>query len=102
MQLKVVVRACYGAYFVVHALAPNFASGGPAACMMLPFRISVQLSLEPLIAHVVCNFMHEQLPLYFYLIPGLTHFDCFDRSVYFQCALCNKTWLKFRKAFCLF
>ena len=23
-------------------------------------------------------------------------------SVYSQCALCNRTWLKFRKAFCLF
>ena len=32
-DLKVIVRACYGAYFVAHVfeyLAPNFASGRPA------------------------------------------------------------------------
>ena len=44
----------------------------------------------------------EQLPVYFYLITWRIQLDCFDRSVYSQCALCNKTWLKFRKAFCLF
>ena len=33
LRFKVVVRACYGAYFVKHIfkyLAPNFASGRPA------------------------------------------------------------------------
>ena len=43
----------------------------------------------------------EQLPAYFYLIAGRIQLDCFDRSVYSHCALYNKTWLKFRKAFCL-
>ena len=51
---------------------------------MLLFRISVQLSLEHLIAH------------------ARIQLDCFDISVYSQRALCNRTWLKFRKAFCLF
>ena len=46
--------------------------------------------------------MLEQLPMYFYLITGRIQLDYFDRSVNSQCALCNKTWLKFRKAFCLF
>ena len=36
------------------------------------------------------------------LNTGRIQFDCFDRSACSQCALCNKTWLKFRKAFCLF
>ena len=43
--MKVVVRACYAAYFDAHAfkhLAPNFVSGKP----------------EPLIAYVVCNSQH--------------------------------------------
>ena len=71
--------------------------------MMPLFRISVQLSVEPLIVpRSVTPSLLEQLPLYFYLIIGRIQLDCFDRSVYSQYALCNKTWLKFRKAFCLF
>ena len=70
--------------------------------MTLLYRISVQLSVEPLIAHAVCNSQFvEQLPWYFYLTIGRIQRDCFDMSAYAQCALCNKTWLKFRKAFCL-
>ena len=41
--------------------------------------------------------MLEQLPVSFYLITGRIQLDCFDRPVYSQCALCYKTWLKFRK-----
>ena len=55
MFFKVVVCACCGAYFVAHVfkyLAPNFVSG------MLLFRISVQLNVETLIAHAVCNSQH--------------------------------------------
>ena len=40
LMLKVVVRACYGAYFVAHIfkyLAPNFASGRPAWCCFVEF-----------------------------------------------------------------
>ena len=71
--------------------------------MMLLFRISVQLSVEPLIAHASATpSTSEQLPVYFYLITGRIQLYCFDRSVYSQCTLCNKTWLKFRKSFCLF
>ena len=42
------------------------------------FRISVQLSVERLIAHVVCNSQHA--PVYFYLITGRIQLNCFDRS----------------------
>ena len=35
------------------------------------------------------------------LIIGRIQLDCFDMSAYSQCALCNKTWVKFRKAFFL-
>ena len=61
-RLKVVVRACCRAYFVAHVvrnLAPNFVSGRCSCfCMMLLFRISVQLSAEPLIAFAICNSQH--------------------------------------------
>ena len=40
----------------------------------------------------------EHLPVYFYLITGRIQLDCFDRSVYSQCALYDRTWLKFRKS----
>ena len=43
--------------------------------------------------------MLQELPVYFYSITGRSQLDCFDRSVYSQCVLSNKTWLKFRKAF---
>ena len=59
--------------------------------MMLPFTISVQLSVERLIANTVTPSTLEQLPMYFYLITGRIQLDCFDRSVYSQCALYNKT-----------
>ena len=50
---------------------------------MLLFRISVELNVEPLIAHTVCNsqLAIEQLPVYFYLIIGRIQLDCFDMSV---------------------
>ena len=71
--------------------------------MMLLFEVFVQLIVEPLIAHVVCNSQQlEQLRVCFYLNTGHIQLDCFDRSVYSQCALCNKTWLKFRNTFSLF
>ena len=57
---KVVVRACYGAYLVAHVfkyLAPNFVSGDLHDAALI---ISVQLSVEPLIAHALCNFQHAQ------------------------------------------
>ena len=61
--------------------------------MMLLFRISVQLSVEPLIAHVTSSTL-EQLQVSF---TGRIQLDC-----YCQCELCNRTWLKFRRAFCVF
>ena len=71
--------------------------------MTLLYRISVQLSVEPLIAtRSATPTSLEQLPLYFYLIIRYIRLDCFDRSVTSQCALCNKTWIEFRKPFCLF
>ena len=75
--------------------------------MMLLFRISVQLSLsmEPLLAHATTSTLEQlprELPAYFYLITERNQLDCFGRSVYSQCAPCNKTWLKFRKVSCLF
>ena len=48
--------------------------------MMLLFRISVQLSVKPLIAHAVCS-TFDQLPAYFHLVTGCIQLDCFDRSV---------------------
>ena len=73
-------------------------------CMMLLFTISVRLRVDPLIATESATASSlEQLPLYFFFkITGLIKLDCFDRSVYSKCALHNKTWLKFQKAFCLF
>ena len=61
--------------------------------MILFFRISVQLSVEPLITHTAATpSTFEQLSsVYFYLITGRIQLDYFDRSVYSQCALCNKT-----------
>ena len=56
--------------------------------MMLLFRISVQLSVEPLIAQAVCNYQHAwAITGLIYLIIGRIHFDCFDRSVYWHCVL---------------
>ena len=61
--------------------------------MMLLFRVSVQLSVEPLISHAVSNSQHalSSTKVYFYLIRGRIQLDCFDKLVYSQCALCNKT-----------
>ena len=71
--------------------------------MMLLFRISVQLSVEHLIAHAVCNFQNARAIASVLLYNNSRiQLDCFDRSAYSQCALCNRTWLKFRKAFCFF
>ena len=50
---------------------------------MLLFRISVQLSVEHLIAHAVCNSQHAGAIASF-LITGRMELDCFDRSVYSQ------------------
>ena len=36
--------------------------------------------------------MLEQLPVYFNLITGCIQLDCFHRSVYSQCALCECIW----------
>ena len=51
----------------------------PGGRMMLLFRISVQLNVEPLIATPSTL---EQLPGYFYLITRQIQSDCFGRSVY--------------------
>ena len=57
----------------------------------------------PLIAHAVCNSQQALAITSVYLLNYRAYqLDCFDRSVYSQCALCNKSWLKFREAFCLF
>ena len=58
--------------------------------MTLLFRISVQLSLESLIAHASATpSTLEQLQVYFYLITRRIQFDCLDRSIYSKCTLCN-------------
>ena len=56
--------------------------------MIMLFRISVQLNVEPLTAHAVCSF--QQLPVYFYLITQLIQLDCLNKLV------------RSRKAFWLF
>ena len=58
--VKFVFRACYGAYFVAHVfkyLLLDFVCYRET-CMMLLFRISVQLSVDLLITHAVCNSQH--------------------------------------------
>ena len=67
-------------------------NGGYLQCVIVLSR----KSLIQIFDDVIANYEH------FDLITGRIQFDCFDRSVYSQCAQCNKTWLKFRKAFCLF
>ena len=58
---------------------------------MILFRISVQLSVEPLLpSRSATPSTLEQLPVYFYLVTGLIQHDCFDKSVCSQCALRNK------------
>ena len=58
--------------------------------MILLFRISVQLLTRSATPSTL-----EQLPVYFYLITGRIQLDCFYRLAFSQCALCNKTCLKF-------
>ena len=65
--------------------------------MMMFFRVSVQLSVEPMRSAAPST--TEQLPVHFYLITVLTQLDCFDRSVHSQCALCDKTWLMLQNTF---
>ena len=65
--------------------------------MMLPFRIKC---VEPLIAHADCNSQHAWAITSVLLLNYSAYPTCFDRPVYSQCALRNKTWA--RKAFCLF
>ena len=64
--------------------------------MMLLFKISVQCGsdLQPPV-----QLSNYQYTFYF----GTRHIqsDCFDRLVCSRYAMCNKTWLKFQKAFCL-
>ena len=51
--------------------------------MMLFFRISVQLTVEHLIAHAICNSSaFEQLPVYFCLITGRIQLDCWEYHEY--------------------
>ena len=52
--IKVIVRACHGAYFLIFGAKFGFRE----TCMMLLFRISVQLSVEHLIIYAVCNSPH--------------------------------------------
>ena len=62
--------------------------------MMLLFRISIQLSVESLIAtRSATPSTLDNLPEYFYIITERIH-----RSVYTLFAICNDKWLKFRKA----
>ena len=68
--------------------------------MMLLFRISVQLSVEPLIklpTRSETPSMLERLPVYFYLVAGRIQLDCFGRSA---CSQCHYTIR--RKAFFVF
>ena len=69
--------------------------------MMLPFRISVQLSV--LIAHAVWNYKQAGAVTSI-LVLNYRHIQIhsFHRSVYSHCKMFNKTWSKFRKAFFLF
>ena len=85
IRLKVVVRACYGAYLLRTFLiifGTKFCFR--ETCTTPLFKISVQLSVEPLIAHAVCNSRHARTItwVYFYLITGCIQLYCFDRSVY--------------------
>ena len=60
--------------------------------MILLFRISVQLSVEAIIAmRSTATSTLKQLPAYFYLITGRIELDCFERPIYSQCIMCNKT-----------
>ena len=70
--------------------------------MIVLFRISVQFESGTFNCPRGLQLPLEQLPVYFYLITVRIQLDCFDRSVYSQCVLCNKTWLKVRKAFVCF
>ena len=66
--------------------------------MMLHFRVSVQLSVEPLSLQLPACF--EQLPAYFYLITRPIQLDCFNTSVYY---VINVAIQSFEKHFvCLF
>ena len=64
----------------------------------------LQLYGDPaLVVHTVCDSQHNwSITSVLYLITRHIQLDSFDRSVYCQCAVCNTTWQKFRKAFCLF
>ena len=53
--------------------------------MMLLFGVSVQLNVPTWSATPSTL---EQLQVYFYSITGPIQLDCFDKSVYSQCALC--------------
>ena len=93
--LKVVVRACHGAYLVAHILIFGAKFGFRETCMILLFRVCTTE-----FGTFNCP-RGLQLPTRLsncYLITGRIQLDCFDSSVYSQCALYNKTWLKFQKA----
>ena len=50
-------------------------------CMMMRFRISVQLNVEQLTTRSATPITLGQLPVYFYLSTGRIQLDCFARSV---------------------
>ena len=71
--------------------------------MMLFFGISVQLSFEPLIAHAVCNSQHAlAITSIILLLQGVSNLIVSIGQLLSVCTICNKTWLKFQKAFCFF
>ena len=65
---------------------------------MLPFRISVQLNVELLIALSTCNSQHARAITTVLLLNYRAYPDCLNRSVYSKCALCNKTWIKYSES----
>ena len=70
--------------------------------MMLLFTVPVQLSVKTSIVQAVCNSQHISAITSVLLLDYRVYPTCFNRSVYSQCALCNKKLPKFQKAFCLF
>ena len=88
---KVVVHAWYWAFFVAHIfkyLVPNFVFRRSAWCLSLQFLYNWVWNLW-LPTWSTTPSMLEQLPVYFYLITRRIPLDCFDKSIYSQCIICN-------------
>ena len=50
----------------------------------------------------LCSLQHPMRLIELLLNCRVYPIDCLEGSFYVWCALCNETWLKFLKAFCLF